>query len=1272
LSRTLILVVDGNADARARTVAMLRTEGMSVIEASHDRQGLDLAVEQDPDVVLVRANPAGASRFALCQELRTHPVLRDTPTVLVADRPLTDAERVAGFQAGAMGLLVEPYPESELLALVSICTRLSEARRQARESEARAQALLNAPQESSVLIDRRGTVLACNSAAARQLGRSVADLVGRCLFDHLSAALARSRKVRVESVFLTGLPVRFEDQWEDSVYDNSVYPVTANDMEVSACALFTRDVTDRKRGERALRMTEQQHRQIFEAVADALLIFDMDGRIIEANPAACAMYGHHYAEFIGKTGKDIVHPDYHHLFANFKAQAGTLGRFFVESVDLRKDGSPFHVEVRGTTVPFQGRPHLLAVIRDISEQKRAQRALRESEERFRTLAEFAPDCVFWRAADGRVVHVTPACEQVTGYTARDLAASPTSLDDLIHAEDRQQWAAHRETELTEGTSYPLEFRIVTRAGDIRWVGHVCRPIIDGDGACVGTCGSFRDVSRRKEAEIALRQSEERYRRMVAAVSSYHYRVWVEHGVAKSTEHGLGCHAVTGYTPEDYAKNPNLWFNMIHPQDRQTVLAHVARVLAGQSVPAIEHRIIHRHGEALWVRDTIVPHHDARGELTCYDGVVEDITFRKQAEESLRRSEQRFRAIADYTCDWESWIDPGGALLWVSPAVERIVGYTPAECQAMPDYPQPLIHEDDRERIAQALREAVRTRGSTNETRLRIRRKDGTTAWAAASWQPIFDVDGQYLGIRSGIRDITARKRAEDELIEARILAETANQELESTNRQLEQTARQACELAAEAKAAAGSKSEFLASMSHEIRTPMSAILGFAESLLEADLSADERTEAIRTILRNGEHLLSLLNNVLDLSKIESGRLDVEFVDCSVPRLLEDVQSLMKRRADAKGLAFETRVVEPMPNVLQTDPTRLRQILINLVGNAIKFTAQGSVRLTARLNVADQNRDSARQNENPVQQLGSSVRSEPSPHGAPRLEFEITDTGIGMSQEQLSRLFRPFTQADASTTRQYGGTGLGLAISQQLARLLGGDIEAESIPNQGSAFRVTIAVGPPENAQTTEGAGNATGDAEAHANDVAVKKAPPDAQPNPQPLRDCHVLLAEDGPDNRLLIMRILQKAGATVTAVETGQVAVEAAMANRRDRDEPDPGKPFDLILMDVQMPVLDGLAAARQLRARGYTGPIIALTAHALPGDRARCLAAGCDDYASKPINRHRLLELVRRYATRKASSRAMEARDGDHVSPAEARNRRIQSADSAPGGAARTESTS
>ena len=578
--------------------------------------------------------------------------------------------------------------------------------------------------------------------------------------------------------------------------------------------------------------------------------------------------------------------------------------------------------------------------------------------------------------------------------------------------------------------------------------------------------------------------------------------------------------------------------------------------------------------------------------------------RSRAEAALADSEARLawalEATSDAIWDW----DIARHTLFFSPRYYTMLGYSPGELPASMETWEALMHPEDLDDARQRLHKQTASVNRTIEFQFRMKARQGDWRWILCRGNVVTRNDrGEPVRVVGTHTDITERRRWEEEQRSQAALLRAQNWELEAHREQLEAhqqelvaanaelaSAKQAAEIASTAK------SEFLANMSHEIRTPMTAILGFADLLWEdvgecnacaradKDGRRERNQEALDTIRRNGKYLLSLIDDILDLSKVEAGEARAELGRHDLGELLREIHSLMQIRAASAGLSLTVELVPPVPLTIETDMLRLRQILINLVGNAIKFTEHGGVRVVTRL-------------------------EQPTPFSPqPQLRIDVIDTGIGLTPEQISRIFQPFTQADSSTKRKYGGTGLGLAISRRFAALLGGEVNVRSEPGQGSTFTVLVPVG--ELRDVTD----------APPDPLAGGKATAPKTADDISLHGVRVLVAEDGADNQRLIKAVLLRAGADVSLAENGKLAVEAAQEAELTH------QPFHIVLMDMQMPVMDGYEATRTLRASGFARPIIALTAHAMLGDRDKCLAAGCNDYTTKPIQRPALLDMIAR----------------------------------------------
>lgn len=544
-----------------------------------------------------------------------------------------------------------------------------------------------------------------------------------------------------------------------------------------------------------------------------------------------------------------------------------------------------------------------------------------------------------------------------------------------------------------------------------------------------------------------------------------------------------------------------------------------------------------------------------------------------------RQQRCTQMLMDFATDYcMLTFDADGYITSWNTGAQRIKGYS--ESEALGRHYSTFFSQHDRdEQVPQAMLARAASVGSCDVCGWRIKR-DGSTFHVAGVLRAVHDASGKAVGFVKVTRDDTAQYQLTQELF-------ARSQELSAANQRLaEQTVvlrAQALELEAAKSAAlqaSRSKSEFLANMSHEIRTPMTAILGYTDLLAEG-AAPGKQAEHIDTIKRNGEHLLSLINDILDLSRIEAGKLIIEPLLVDVHAILEDVHELMSVRAAANRIPLTLNIEHSLPRVIRTDSLRLRQMLVNIINNAVKFTDIGAVSVRAWATRSD---------------------------NLLTLHISIVDTGIGMDGEQLSRIFGMFEQADASTTRRYGGSGLGLRISKMIANLLGGDIAATSTPGIGSAFTITVNAGDIRelpNAETLVSSPQIT----------TPQHNTTTAQPSAVSLSGVRIFLAEDGIDNQRLITHHLRNAGAEVRVFDNGATALASLQQHNSDC------WPCDLLVTDIQMPEMDGYTLARTLRTMNCPLPIIALTANAMDGDREKCIEAGCSGYLSKPINKARLV---------------------------------------------------
>ncbi len=662
-----------------------------------------------------------------------------------------------------------------------------------------------------------------------------------------------------------------------------------------------------------------------------------------------------------------------------------------------------------------------------------------------------------------------------------------------------------------------------------------------------------EIADHKQAERELRRSRES---LAEAQQLTHLGNWdwdIERDEIRWSDE---VYRIFGLEPQESEPGYDAFLKHVHPADKESVEERVNEALRGEGRLTDDYRVVRPDGSERIVHAEAEVTFSEAGKPVRMLGTVYDITERQWAQEALRQSEQKYYHLFEHLVDAAFLADAEtGLIVETNAQGEKLLGRSRGEIVGMH---QSSLHPSDKAEQHKRLFAEHIEKGRAVNAEAEVVGKDGTIVPVRIN-ATTMTIGGCRL-VLSLFCDTTELKKAEAELREAKVAADQASR----------------------------AKSEFLANMSHEIRTPMTAILGYTELAIDPHQTSCEQSEALAMIRKNGHHLLSVINDILDISKIEAGKLILVPGRCCVPAVVADVVSMLAGRAAERGLSLSAEYAGQLPETIFTDERRLRQMLVNLVGNAVKFTETGGVRVVTTF-------------------LPRWRRQ------GPAVMIEVIDTGVGIAAEEVWRLCEPFCQADGSASRKYGGTGLGLGITRRLAEMMGGELTARGELGKGSTFGITIPTG------SLEGIGMLDNPAEA----VGERKVAAELQAlRGDSLAGLRILLAEDSLDNRRLIRRILCNAGAEVEVAENGRLAVDSATAGR-----------FDLILMDMQMPEMDGYEATRTLCEQGFSEPIVALTAHAMRGDREKCLSAGCTGYLAKPISPRQLIETVMHHTGRQGA---------------------------------------
>ncbi|HEY9596476.1 MAG TPA: PAS domain S-box protein [Cyanophyceae cyanobacterium] len=1053
-------------------------------------------------------------------------------------------------------------------------TERKQAEEALQQSEARYLAILEDQTELITRFLPDGTLTFVNEAYCRYFGLKRENLIGK-RYEPVVFEQDREQVTQlVNSITIDNPVVMIENQvvvagevrWTQWI-NRAIFNQQGCLVELQSVG---RDISDLKRAEQALQESEERYRQIVEIASEGIWVIDPQGNTTFVNPKILQMLGYSAEEMLGKP-----------LFAFMDEQEQSLARVYLEhrrqglkeqhEFKFRcKDGSQLWTIIATTPIfdrsgQFTG---ALGMISDITQRKQAEQALRESEERFQEIASTINQLFFVRSLDsGQFLYISPAYEKIWGRTCESLYQNPQSWMESVHPDDRDL-VTGSVIQQFQGNSVSREYRIIRPDNSIRWILADISVVRDETGKARRFVGIADDITERKQAEDALRKSEQA---LAEAQRIAHLGNWSFDILTQEISWSDEAFRIYGLDPSQPEPTYEQLLQQTHPDDRDLFQRNVGLAITQGKPYEHEIRIFLPNGSMRYTLGRGQAVADESGQVIKLLGTVQDISDacrqamqRKQAEEQLRESEEKFRQLAENIREVFFILSQTGEIIYISPAYEQVWG---RRCESLYENPRSWlesVHPEDRQQIALALDRQIRHTTNFDEI-YRIVRPDGQLRWIHARSFPVQHHQSyRFVGIAE---EITQSKLAQDALQQAKLEAEAANR----------------------------AKSVFLANMSHELRTPLNAILGFSQLMINSPSLPREHKENLAIINRSGEHLLTLINQILDLSKIEAGRITLNETNFNLHRLLTEVEDMFRLKANHKRLQLLFERTSDVPEYVHADEVKLRQILINLLSNAIKFTQEGGVSVRVRVNshyshlneVQDFGLLGITQNVRYTPLIGESSYEHQTQSAFSSLIIEVEDTGEGIAPEELESLFDAFVQTKTGQQVQEG-TGLGLAITYKFVQLMGGTIAVQSKLGHGTLFQFNVKISPVCSA------------------DIPVEQPTRRIialEPNQPRYR---ILLVDDALDNRQLLIKLLSPLGFELREACNGLEAIDIWQQ----------WQPH-VILMDMRMPVMDGYEATKRIKStiQGQATAIVAVTASSFEQEQSVILSVGCNGFIRKPF---------------------------------------------------------